>query len=153
MVKVDCVLNAKARLGEAATWDDREQAFYWVDIEGPSLRRFDPATGQDQGWPMPSRIGCFALREDGGFVVALEDGFHLFDQDSGELTHLYDPEPDKPQNRFNDGTTDPRGRFLAGTMPMGPREPVAALYRLNPDLQVDILVAGLRVTNGSAFSP
>jgi sugar lactone lactonase YvrE len=153
MVKVDCVLDAKARLGEAATWDEAEQALYWVDIEEPALRRFDPATGQDRAWPMPSRIGCFSVREGGGFVVALEDGFHLFDQDSGGLSHLYDPEPDKPENRFNDGTTDPRGRFLAGTMPRGPREPVAALYRLNPDLQVDILVAGLRVTNGCAFSP
>ncbi len=152
-VRVDCVLNAKARLGEAATWDDREQAFYWVDIEGPSLRRFDPDTAAEQAWPMPSRIGCFALREGGGFVVALENGFHLFDPASGELSHIYDPEPDKPRNRFNDGTTDPRGRFIAGTMPMGPREPVGAFYRLNPGFQVDILVTGLRVTNGAAFSP
>lgn len=155
-VKVDCVLDAKARVGEGAVWDDREQALYWVDIEGPTLRRFDPATGEDLSWPMPSRIGCFAIREASGFVVALEDGFHLFDPTAAEgrqFSHVYDPEPDKPNNRFNDGTTDPRGRFLAGTMPMGPREPEGALYRLNPELQVDILVTGLRVTNGCAFSP
>lgn len=153
MATANCVLDAKARLGEGAVWDDRDQALWWVDIEGRSLRRFDPAAGDDRGWPMPSRIGCFALRESGGFVVALEDGFHLFDPATGDLTHVHDPEPDKPGNRFNDGTTDPKGRFLAGTMPLGPREPVAALYRLNPDLQVDVLVTGLTVTNGCAFSP
>ena len=100
---------------------------------GRALRRFDPATGQDRSWPMPSRIGCFALREAGGLVVALENGFHFYDLDQRPARgRSSTPRRDKPGNRFNDGTTDPAGRFIAGTMPMGPREPVAALYRLWP---------------------
>lgn len=153
MIEVSCVLDAKARTGEGAVWDEREQVLWWVDIEAPNLRRFDPATGEDRAWPMPSRIGCFALREAGGFVVALHDGFHFFDTESGAFTAINDPEADKPNNRFNDGTTDSAGRFIAGTMPLGPREPVAGFYRLNTDLSVDTLFTGLRVSNGSTFSP
>jgi L-arabinonolactonase len=150
---VDCVLDAKARVGEGAVWDDREGVLWWVDIEAPSLRRFDPGSGADRAWPMPSRIGCFAPREGGGFVVALEDGFHLFDAGSGAFEHIADPEPDRPGNRMNDGTVDPRGGFVAGTMPLGPREPVAGFYRLNADRTVDTLFTGMTVSNGSAFSP
>lgn len=153
MVRVDCVLDAKASLGEAAVWCARDQVLWWADIEGRAVHRFDPAAGTDQAWTLPSRIGCFALREQGGMVVALENGFHLLDLSRGGLTPLVDPESDRPGNRFNDGTTDPRGRFVAGTMPMGPREPVAALYRLWPDHRCERLFDGLIVTNGCAFSP
>lgn len=153
MVQVDCVLDAKAALGEAALWCEREQALYWADIEGKALHRFDPATGEDRSWSLPSRLGCFVFREAGGFVVALENGFHFFDPATGALEAIVDPEPDKPGNRFNDGTPDPVGRFVAGTMPLGPREPVAALYRLWPDRRCERLFDGLTVTNGCAFSP
>lgn len=152
-MRVDCVLDAHAALGEGAVWCEREQALWWVDIEGKALHRFDPASAQDRRWPMPERIGCFALRERGGAVVALEGGFHFLDLATGALEPILDPEPEKPGNRFNDGTTDPRGRFIAGTMPMGPREPVGAFWRLWPDRHCEKLFDGLTVTNGTAFSP
>lgn len=153
MMRIDCVLDAKARLGEAAAWCDREQVLWWADIDGCALHRFDPASGLDRVWRLPARLGCFALRETGGLVLAMQDGFHFFDPVTAELDAIADPEADKPGNRFNDGTVDPRGRFVAGTMPLGPREPVAAFYRLWPDLRVETLVTGMRVSNGSAFSP
>lgn len=153
MVQVDCVLDARAALGEAALWCERERALFWADIEGRALHRFDPATGQDRSWSLPSRIGCFAVRERDGFVVALENGFHFFDPATGALEAIVDPEPDRPGSRFNDGTTDRAGRFVAGTMPMGPRAPVAGLYRLWPDRRCERLFDGLTVTNGCAFSP
>jgi L-arabinonolactonase len=152
-MRVDCVLDAKAAVGEAALWCEREQVLWWADIDACTLHRFDPATGQDRAWSLPCRIGCFALREPCGFVLALENGFHFFDLDTGLLEAINDPEADKPDNRFNDGTTDLKGRFIASTMPMGPREPVAALYRLAPDRHCEKLFDGLTVTNGCAFSP
>jgi L-arabinonolactonase len=152
VIQVDCVLDAKALLGEAPLWCEREQVLWWADIEGRALHRFDPATGRDTSVVLPQRLGCFALRETGGFVVALEHGFYFLDA-AGALTTIVDPEADRPGNRFNDGTTDPAGRFVAGTMPMGPREPVGALYRLWPDTRCEQLYDRLTVTNGCAFSP
>lgn len=152
-MQVDCVLDAKAQVGEGALWCEREQALWWVDIDSRALHRFDPATGQNRTWTMPSRIGCFVFREGGGMVVALENGFHFYDPKTEKLEPIVDPETDKPDNRFNDGTPDPKGRFIAGTMPMGPRKPVAAFYRLSPDRRCEKLFDGLTVTNGSAFSP
>jgi sugar lactone lactonase YvrE len=153
MTVVDCVLDARARLGEAAMWDERAGRLWWVDIESRELHCFDPDTATDRAFALPSRIGCFAFREAGGHVVAVEDGFALFDPETGALQPIADPEPDLPTNRFNDGTPDPAGRFIAGTMPLGERLPVAAIWRLDAAHRVERLVDGLKVSNGMAFSP
>lgn len=153
MIQVDCVLDAKATLGESAVWCPTAQVLYWADIEAREVHRFDPATGVDEVWKVPSRPGCLAPRRSGGLVVALENGFHGLDLETGRLTFIADPEADKPGNRFNDGVTDPAGRFVGGTMPLGPREPVAAFWRLWPDHHCDLLFDGITVTNGAAFSP
>ena len=66
-------------------------------------------------------------------MVALVDGFHLLDFDTGALTFLVGPEQ-VPGTRFNDGKVSPDGRFWAGTMDEEQlSRPIAALYRLDPD--------------------
>ena len=65
-----CVLDVRASLGECPLWSIAERALYWVDINAPSLNRFDPGTGLNAVMPMPASIGSFAFRAQGGFVVA-----------------------------------------------------------------------------------
>src|SRR5262249_12914875 len=93
------------------------------------------------------------LRAKGGAVVALRNGFHLFDFATGNLTFLADPEADKPGNRFNDGKVSPDGRFWAGTMDEATmKQPLGALYRLDPDHRWQRMVEGLTVSTGPAWS-
>lgn len=151
---VDCVLDARAAVGEGALWSERDAALWWVDIPRCQLHCFDVSTGQDCVWTMPSPIGCLALREQGGLVIALANGWHAFDPATGALEHWLDPEPEKPGNRFNDGATDPAGRFWAGTMPMAGAgaSPEGALYRLDPDRGSSRIIPQLWIPNGLAFS-
>jgi sugar lactone lactonase YvrE len=152
MTDVTCVLDARAQLGECPVWSAQEQALYWVDIHAPALHLLDPATGATRTWPVPSRIGSFGLRETGGAVVALVDGFHLLDLDTGELSFLVGPEH-VPGTRFNDGKVSPDGRFWAGTMDEESlSRPVAALYRLDPDHSLHRMVDDLVVSNGLAWT-
>src|SRR4051794_1757691 len=149
---VTCVLDARAELGECPVWSVQEQALYWVDIRAPALHRLDPGTGGTRTWPMPSRIGSFGLRGAGGAVVGLEDGFSLLDFDTGELAFVTGPEH-VPGTRFNDGKVSPDGRFFAGTMDEEQlSRPIAALYRLDPDLSMHLVVDGLIVSNGLAWT-
>ena len=130
---LECVLDARASLGESPVWSVAEQALYWVDINAPALNRFDPATGENVAMPMPESIGCFALRASGGFVVALRDGFWLASKD-GKLTRKVGNAPyDPAHHRFNDGRCDARGRLFAGYMNEGRDASSAALVRLDPD--------------------
>src|SRR5262245_14515315 len=128
-----CVLDAGALLGEGPVWDAPEQRLYWVDIARREIHRFDPASGGDDCFPIAQPPGSLAVREKGGLIVAAGSGFHSFDLDSGRLTQVAEVEPRQPQNRFNDGKTDPRGRFWAGTMHRDVALPTGALYRLDVD--------------------
>jgi sugar lactone lactonase YvrE len=147
------VLDARAELGECPVWAADEQALYWVDITGRALHRFDPATGADRAWPLPKPCGSFALRESGGAVLALADGFASFDFTTGEVVPLVGPDDQPPGTRFNDGKVSPDGRFFAGTMDEETlSKPIGTLYRLDPDGSLHDVVDGLIVSNGLAWS-
>ena len=148
-----CVLDARASLGECPLWSIGEQALYWVDINAPSLNRFDPASGENIVMPMPQSIGSYALREGGGFVVALRDGIHLCDRTGKLERRVADAPYDTATYRFNDGRCDPRGRFLVGTMNEKRDADGAALYRLDRDFTLTRLFGGITISNGLAWSP
>lgn len=153
----ECVVDARARVGEGAIWSVPEQALYWVDILAGELHRFMPDSGECRTWSLGSPVGCCALIASGGAVVALASGFHRLDLQTGELHKLAGPEPETVGNRFNDGTVDNRGRFLAGTMSLAGISALPAgngsLYRLDGSGQVKELLDGFSVVNGLAFSP
>ena len=148
-----CVLDVQASLGECPLWSAAEQVLYWVDINAPSLNRFDPATGRNTVMPMPESIGCFALRRNGGFVVALRSGFWLADADGTLNRKVADAPYDPTHHRFNDGRCDPQGRFLAGYMNETRDAKTAALVRLDRDFTQTRVLEGMTISNGLAFSP
>lgn len=152
-MSVRCVVEAKNRLGEVPVWDVREQALYWVDIEGKLLQRFTPATGAVERWTMPERIACFALRESGGLIVAFASGIAFYDLDSGAIDWIARPEATIPTNRFNEGKCDRRGRFWTGSMDDRLAHHTAALYRVDPDLTVEKVLDGIGISNSIVWSP
>jgi len=148
-----CVLAADDLLGEGPVWSERECALYWVDIKGAKLRRYSVDTGAVTSWQLPAEVGSFALRARGGAVVALRTGLHLLDFDSGRATKICDPEGDRPDNRFNDGKCDCRGRFWAGTMRDDENAAEGSLYRLDADHSCTKMLSGVICSNGIGWSP
>jgi sugar lactone lactonase YvrE len=153
MTDIECVLDAKAVLGEGPLWDPRDQVLWWVNIKAHEIHRFEPVLRRDEVWHAPEDVGSLAVREGGGLVVALASGFHFFDPSSGKFTAIVDPEADQPENRFNDGKPDRQGRFWAGTMHDPETRASGCLYRLDPDLSCHRMVSGITVSNGLAWSP
>ena len=153
-VEVRLAVDAKCTVGESPVWSAAEQALYWVDILAPAVHRWRPASGERREWPMPAAVGSIGLREAGGLVCALRSGFHLLALDTGAMTLIAHPEPDRPTNRLNDGKVSPDGAFWAGTMDDRPdKEPVGALYRLGADHRVTRMSDGVKISNGLAWSP
>jgi sugar lactone lactonase YvrE len=149
---VEVVLEAHAKVGEGPVWDERTSTLSWVDIMGHAVHRFDPATGEDRAVDVGQPVGAAALREQGGLVLALRDGFAVLDADLGDLRWVARVEDDVPTNRMNDGKCDARGRFWAGTMAFEVKPGVAALYRLDPDYRVSRVVADVTLSNGLDWS-
>ena len=153
-MKVECVASTRSRVGEGAVWDDRDQVLWWVDIPAGLIHCYKPSTGVNDTIGFGEPVGCLAVREKGGLVLAAKSGFWFFDPETGHREAISDPEADLPDNRFNDGATDAEGRFWAGTMKDGGEpEALGAFYRLDPDLKVTKWKDGIFTTNGMAFSP
>jgi sugar lactone lactonase YvrE len=150
---IRCVLPACALLGEGPLWDPEDGVLYWVDIKRRLVHRFDPLTGRDAEWPVPEPVGSLARRTTGGLVVALRTGFHFLDLDTGAIQPVAQPEPDRSENRFNDGKPDRRGRFWAGSMHDPMTAPTGALYRLDPDGGCQRMVDGVICSNALCWSP
>lgn len=147
-----CAADVRALLGEGPVWVEAEQALYWLDIKGKKIFRLD-GTGDVASWDTPIRVGSIAPRQGGGFIAGTEHGFARIDLDEGRFDIVHDPEPGLPGNRFNDGTTDLRGRFWAGTMDDAEEAATGSLYRLDADGACRTIDSGYRVTNGPAFAP
>ena len=153
-IEIERIGETNDLLGEGPLWDVAEQALYWVDSTGCVLHRLDWASGERRDWDLPGMIGSLALRTGGGALLALQNGFHFFDFESGEATLIADPEAGDERTRFNDGKVDRQGRFMAGTMGITIRDPgIGTLYRLDSDGTVTAFDSGIGVSNGPCFSP
>jgi sugar lactone lactonase YvrE len=148
-----CVLAARATLGEGACWVADEQRLYWVDILKSEVHRFDPSTGIDEVRKTPCHVSLVQPTTRGDLVLGTRDGIARMDFHSGKFVLLCDPEADIPGNRFNDGKPDPRGRLFAGTIAYDGSDKKAALWRIEPDLTFTKLIDQVGNSNGLGWSP
>jgi len=156
--KIECVLACENHLGEGPVWDVEEGRLYWVDGTGrrvgkPAIWRMDPKTGKVENWSLDHDVGAMALRKGGGAVLALDDGFYLFDFRSGKIELIARVDADQPRTRLNDGKCDRRGRFLAGGMDDKEELAICGLWRLDADMTVTLLDRGIICSNGPCWSP
>jgi xylono-1,5-lactonase len=152
MSEVECVWPIGAVLGEGPLWSAAEQAVWFVDIKGPAIHRYHPASGAQRSWPAPARVGFLALTRDGGMIAGLKTGLHRFNPETGNFALLHVVEPHAPNNRLNDGFVDSEGFLWFGSMDDTEEEPSGALYQLGAEgcVRRD---PGYVVTNGPAESP
>jgi sugar lactone lactonase YvrE len=146
------ILHAQATLGEGALWNPETGRLHWVDIEGKELHVFDPATGHDRCYPVGNCIGTVVPMRNGHALVALQNGIHEIDLDTGHLTFRANPVAD-PDLRFNDGKCDPAGRFWVGTLDLKQRDQAATLYRYDPDGSIHVMLPHVTNSNGLAWAP
>jgi len=135
--------------GEGPLWHGNR--LLYVDIEAHKIVAFDPKSGQESIWDVGQRVGTVVPRAQGGLVWAGDDGFFFFNEQTGASTAIADPEPDLPDNRFNDGKCDPAGRFWAGTICLK-KQPEGALYVLHTDLRVEKKFGPVTNSNGIIWS-
>src|SRR5262249_56965796 len=59
----------------------------------------------------------------------------------------------KPGTTFNDGKTDARGRFIAGTLDAKFANSIGSIFSLDASLRCTVLEPAIGCTNGPCFSP
>ncbi|TDQ41079.1 SMP-30/gluconolactonase/LRE family protein [Aureibacillus halotolerans] len=150
---MELLVDAKAQLGEGPSWFANENKLYWVDIIGKKVHQYDPKTGKDEQIQVSHMVGTLAPVASGGLIIAMQNGIHLLDWETGGVTPVIDPEQDLPDNRFNDGKCDPAGRLWAGTMHLHGQKEAGALYCLDTDGTVMKKRSQVSTSNGLAWSP
>lgn len=80
MHKPEPLFDYQGHLPECPTWDSSTQSLYWTDILQKEIHCYRPESNQHQVIAMPEEVGCFALREQGGFIVAMRTGIWLTDK-------------------------------------------------------------------------
>jgi len=144
---MELLYDGRAALGEGPVWDARSQTLYWIDIINKRIY----ANG-DVLLEVDETIGCLSLRKVGGLIFTKRASFWIWDSDSSKPTHLSTLEDVPANNRFNDGKCDPRGRFIAGTMDMGEKDPNGSLYSFD-GRSVTRLLDNITISNGLTWSP
>ena len=150
--EVRVAVAAPALLGESPLWHPGEQALYYCDIPGRSLRRFDRVSAALVQWDFDTEPASLAPMLDGSLLLAMRDGLWRFDPTTGQRTRLAEPPYDKAVERFNDGKCDPQGRFWVGTI-YEPREPALASLHCFSARKLVRKQGGITVSNGLAWSP
>lgn len=131
--------------GEGSWWDPRVGSLRYVDMLAGGLMTLDgDAATRAQ---MPSDVAAVVrARRQGGYVVAVQQGFLLLDDDLAVEREI--PVFDDASIRMNEGACDAAGRLYVGSMAYDARDGAGTLYRLDPDLSVHIALEGVTIPNG-----
>uniref|UniRef100_H0XNI0 Regucalcin n=1 Tax=Otolemur garnettii TaxID=30611 RepID=H0XNI0_OTOGA len=125
--KIEAVIRQRHQMAECPVWEEETGQLVYVDINGRSVCRWSPFTGEVQTVGLRNRVGCVGLCQKGTYVVAAGTCLGLLDWGTQQVQWMAWLDRDKPHNRFNDGKVDPAGRFVAGELPKG--EGMASAHR------------------------
>jgi L-arabinonolactonase len=155
---IECVLDCQNHLGEGPVWDSQHGLLYWLDCTGnrvgkPSVWCLNPRNGEIRHWLIDKEVGAMALRRSSGAVLAVSDGFYLFDFETSVLEQVAKVDTANGRSRLNDGKCDRRGRFFAGGMDDKEELPLCSLWRLDADYTLTPVDEGIICSNGPCWSP
>jgi sugar lactone lactonase YvrE len=149
-MRAERLTDAIAYHGEGPVWSSAWGGLRWVDMLAGDVLALS-ADGSVVRRHVGSICAAIRPRRQGGAVLGLERGFALEERD-GALTVLDELWTD--QNvRMNEGACDPDGRFYCGSMAYDKRPGGGALYRLDPDRSVRVVIPDVTISNGLDWSP
>ncbi|ASJ70907.1 SMP-30/gluconolactonase/LRE family protein [Granulosicoccus antarcticus] len=154
---VSLAFHGTDELGEGPHWSAPEKTLYWVDIVNPALQSIKmgaDGTLDEKTFirrQMPEMVGLAVPRVEGGFIAGSESGILAIDP-SGKITTLAQPEAHLPDNRFNDGKCDARGRLWASSLSMSDTSEQASLWRIDPDGSLSCMMDKVNIGNGLGWS-
>ena len=149
-MRTEQVTGPVAYHGEGPVWSERWGGLRWVDMLAGDILSL-VADGTINRRHVGTIAAALRPRQQGGAVIGVERGFALEEAD-GKIRHLdelwYDDNV-----RMNEGGCDPDGRFYCGSMAYDQRPGAGALYRLDPDSSVHVVLENVTISNGLEWSP
>jgi D-xylono/L-arabinono-1,4-lactonase len=146
---VNLVCEPDCSLGECPLWNVAEQKLYFTDINNCKLWCYDPNSKEVTVFlETDYHIGGFAFNR-GGSLILCADNKVLKLYKNLKIETLFEIDLESGE-RFNDITSDPRGRIYAGTA--GGKMGTNKLFRLEKGCPPELIISGIKCSNGMTFS-
>lgn len=142
------------QLAEGPVWDTARERLLWVDIlggavlEGTLDGNHIDVTGRHV---FDGMVGAVAVSEDGTLLVAAQEHLVVIRPDGTRENGPRLIGSGQPR-RLNDGSTDPAGRFLVGSLSLAEPSECEVLLRLEDDWSITQVDTDLTLSNGLAWS-
>ncbi|MCS3430188.1 SMP-30/gluconolactonase/LRE family protein [Klebsiella sp. BIGb0407] len=146
------VASIRASLGESPVWDERNGLLYFIDISGGEIKVLRPQARVETLYQSAARIGALSLTDTGNLIFTENTSTGMLNVKTKEVYWRTPAICEGASYRFNDGACDPQGRFVTGLMDEGPNRRAGALYRYDSELNARIILQGVALPNGLAWS-
>ena len=146
------LLRSKCILGEGTLWVKEHNTIYFVDIKKKKIYAFNVKTKKTNITNVNKPIGFLAHIKKYNFILGLQGELRIVDLRLKKIIRSIDVEKKIPNNRINDGKTDPSGRLWFGTMDNFERSiNKGSLYCLDKNFKLHKVDKNYIITNGPAF--
>lgn len=142
------IVSCQDTLGESPLWDYRRNALFWVDIENGLIHSYKPESKNIETYQFGEKVGCIAMHESGGFILATELGLNYWSPYSGCKKEFLPIKHSHKESMFNDGKVDPLGRFWIGSK--GPKGS-SKLWMVQENKLIE-KISDLTISNGLDWS-
>ncbi|GHD22847.1 SMP-30/gluconolactonase/LRE family protein [Tianweitania populi] len=150
MIQAELYDDRACLLGEGPLWHPERKQLFWFDILNHKLLSRDG--DEPLEWQFDRTVSAAGWIDRDTLLVAAADALLRFDLVSGHYEPIVELENDQPDNRSNDGGTDPWGGFWIGTMGRKGQHKRGSIYRYYRG-QLRRLVPDVTITNAISFAP
>jgi sugar lactone lactonase YvrE len=160
-MQFELVHDADVKIAETPIWDKRNGCLYWTAMFEGKICEWNPVSRIERRWDTGGKwVGSAIPCQDPAKLVAvIEGGIFILDKETGKLDLLVNPEPDKPQNRYNDARADARGRILVSSVAKSYGTPAytpdqkGAFYLIEKNGKFTKIVEEINQYNGIVWAP
>ncbi len=149
--KPECVWKIKSTLGEGTLWAKKLNSLFFVDIKKKKILILNSKTNKKKILKVDKEIGFISQIKKNIFILGLKSELRIINLKNLRTLYSIPIESNKPNNRINDGKTDPIGRLWFGTMDNLEKKRTGSLYCLDKNLILHKVDKGYFITNGPAF--
>lgn len=140
-----------SKLLEGPVYDSTYNFLYFVSILDGMVYCLDITTKEIISVKLESPVGCVFILEEKKVLAASKNGFYEIDFKTGESHFSFQMEiPDFV--RYNDGTIDPNGRYIVGTMGYPEVQENIGKVFSHYNGSYKVLIENTTISNGLAFS-
>ena len=149
--KPECVWKTKSTLGEGTLWVKKLNSLFFVDIKKKKILIFNSKTNKKKILKLDKEIGFIVQIKKNIFMLGLRSELRIINIKNLKTLYSMSIEPNKPNNRLNDGKIDPASRLWFGTMDNSERKKSGSLYCLDKNFILHKVDDNYFITNGPAF--